>query len=111
MPGYPYTSTVGLAFLLLVVVGMTISGWQSSPYFWHKTDFLVVVIGIPVIALALTIGWVLAKPQIAACLNGRLEPVWSADGPTYPLAVESPPESVAAPVDPPPGPEDSSHAL
>jgi L-asparagine permease len=111
MPGYPYTSIVGLAFLVLVIVGMTISGWQSSPYFWHKTDFLVVVIGIPVIALALTIGWVLAKPQIAACLNGRLEPVWSADGPTYPLAVESPPESVAAPVDPPPGPEDSSHAL
>jgi L-asparagine permease len=64
---------------------MAISGWQSSPYFSHKTDFLVVAIGIPVIAALLTIGWLLAKPRIAATLNGRLEPVWSDDGPTYPL--------------------------
>lgn len=85
MPGYPYTSIAGLVFLGFVVIGMGISGWQSSPYFWQKTDFLVVVIGIPVIALLLTIGWVLAKPKIVANLHGRLKPVWSADGPTYPL--------------------------
>jgi L-asparagine permease len=85
MPGYPYTSIVGLGFLVLVVFGMAISGWQASPYFWHKTDFLVVVIGIPVIALLLTIGWVLAKPKIAASVHGRLKPMWSGDGPTYPL--------------------------
>src|SRR5690242_17841147 len=35
-PGYPWTSYVGLAFLVLVLVGMAISGWQSSPYFLHK---------------------------------------------------------------------------
>src|SRR6185503_18041391 len=37
MPGSPWTSYTGLAFLLFVIVGMAISGWQSSPYFWHKT--------------------------------------------------------------------------
>ncbi len=36
---------------------MAISGWQSSPYFWHKTTFLVVVFGIPIIAVMLAIGW------------------------------------------------------
>ena len=28
-------------------------GGSRSPYFWHKTDFIVVVIGIPVIAVLL----------------------------------------------------------
>src|SRR3954454_10751127 len=32
MPGSPYTSIIGLVFLVLVVIGMAISGWQSSPY-------------------------------------------------------------------------------
>ena len=32
---------------------MAISGWQSSPYFWHKTNFIVVVFGIPIIAVLL----------------------------------------------------------
>jgi L-asparagine permease len=100
MPGYPYTSIIGLAFLVLVVLGMALSGWQSSPYFWRKTDFLVVVIGIPVLALLLTTGWVLAKPKISASVNGRLKPMWSNDGPTYPLA----------PIDPPASLEGSSHA-
>ncbi|GMA19671.1 amino acid permease [Arsenicicoccus piscis] len=31
MPGSPYTSYVGLAFLVFVVFGMAVSGWQSSP--------------------------------------------------------------------------------
>jgi L-asparagine permease len=99
MPGYPYTGIVGLLFLVLVIVGMAISGWQSSPYFWHKTDFLVVAIGIPAVALLLTIGWVLAKPKIAASCNGRLKAVWSNDGPTYPSAAPATPA------------EESSHAL
>jgi L-asparagine permease len=111
MPGYPYTSIAGLVFLGFVVFGMAVSGWQSSPYFWHKTDFLVVAVGIPVIALLLTIGWVLAKPKIAACVDGRLKPMWSADGPTYPPAGHSaPPDVETAPVDPPPGPEGGSDA-
>jgi L-asparagine permease len=76
MPGYPYTSIAGLLFLGLVVVGMAVSGWQASPYFWHKTDFVVVVIGIPVIAGLLTIGWLLARSKIAASVE-RMKPVWS----------------------------------
>jgi len=111
MPGYPYTSIIGLAFLALVVVGMGISGWQSSPYFWHKTDFLVVAIGIPVIATVLTIGWVLAKPKVAASLNGRLKPVWSADGPTYTrVAQPGAPGGQTAPIDPPTTSEADRHA-
>ena len=60
-PGYPWTSYVGLAFLVFVLVGMCISGWQSSPYFWHKTTFIVVVIGIPIIAILLVIGWFIVR--------------------------------------------------
>jgi L-asparagine permease len=32
MPGSPYTSIIGLVFLVFVVVAMSISGWQASPY-------------------------------------------------------------------------------
>ena len=106
-----FGSPLVLVFLVLVVVGMAISGWQSSPYLWRKTDFLVVVIGIPLIALLLTIGWVLAKPKIAASVNGRLKPVWSDDGPNYPQTERSTaPESGTAPVYPASGPEGSGHA-
>ena len=65
MPGPPYTSYIGLVFLCLVVLGMCVSGWQSSPNFWHKTDFLVVVICIPVLAALLAIGWAAVKPKVA----------------------------------------------
>lgn len=82
MPGYPYTGYAGLAFLMLVVIGMGISGWQSSPSFWHKTDFIVVVIGIPVFFLILGIGWVLAKPGVLKVTGGNLQPAWSANDPT-----------------------------
>ena len=34
-----------------MIVGLAISGWQASPYFWHKTDFLVVVFGIPILVV------------------------------------------------------------
>jgi L-asparagine permease len=83
MPGYPWTSLGGLIFLGLVVVGMAISGWQSSLYFSHKVNFLVVVFGIPLIAIALAIGWRLVKPAVVANTGGRIEAVWSDDGPTY----------------------------
>ncbi|MDT0350859.1 amino acid permease [Pseudonocardia charpentierae] len=83
MPGSPYTSYIGLAFLALVVVGMGISGWQSSPYLSHKVNFLVVVFGIPLIALALAIGWRVVKPKVVENTGDRLKPVWSDDGPTY----------------------------
>jgi L-asparagine permease len=89
-PGSPWTSIIGLAFLALVVVGLAVSGWQSSPYFWHKTSFLVVVLGIPVIAIALRIGWVFARPKVIAHTGGRLESRWTNEGPRY---AEAPPSA------------------
>jgi L-asparagine permease len=83
MPGYPYTSIIGLVFLASIIVGLAITGWQSSPSFWHKTTFIVVVFGIPIIAAILSVGWRLAKPKVIANTGGRLKPVWSNDGPTY----------------------------
>src|SRR6476661_5900986 len=65
-PGYPWTSYAGLAFLVFVLVGMCISGWQSSPYFWHKTTFIVVVIGIPVLVVLLIIGWFVVRRGVLA---------------------------------------------
>jgi L-asparagine permease len=82
-PGYPWTSYIGLAFLVLVLVGLAVSGWQASPYFWHKTDFLVVVLGIPVLAVALYIGWRTVKPKVIENTGGRIKAVWSNTGPTY----------------------------
>ncbi len=83
MPGYPITSYVGLAFLVLVVIGMAVSGWQSSPYFWQKTDFIVVVFGIPVLAIVLFVSWMFVRPGVVANTGNRLKAVWSNDGPTY----------------------------
>jgi L-asparagine permease len=83
MPGHPYTSIIGLAFLGLVVVGLAVSGWESSPYLSHKVTFLVVVFGIPILAVLLALGWRLVKPAVVANTNGRIKAVWSNDGPTY----------------------------
>ena len=83
-PGSPWTSYVGLAFLVLVLVGMAVSGWQSSPYFWHKTDFIVVVIGIPVLVAVLELGWLLVKPKVVEHTGGRIGSVWTDTGPRYP---------------------------
>jgi len=83
MPGHPYTSIIGLIFLVFILVGLAVSGWQSSPYFLHKTNFLVVVFGIPVLAVALAIGWAIVKPKVVANTGNRLKAVWSNDGPTY----------------------------
>ena len=83
MPGSPYTSIIGLIFLGLVVVGLAISGWQSSPHFGEKVDFLVVVFGIPILTVLLAIGWKVVKPAVIANTDGRIKAVWSNDGPTY----------------------------
>lgn len=83
-PGYPVTSWIGLGFIVFVLVGMMISGWKASPHFWHKTDFVVVVFGIPVLALVMWIGWRVVKPRVAANTGDRLKAVWTLDGPTYP---------------------------
>jgi L-asparagine permease len=87
MPGHPYTSIAGLVFLGLVVVGMAISGWQSSPYLSHKVTFLVVVFGIPIIAAVLAIGWKLVRPAVVANTGNKIESVWTDDGPRYGAAV------------------------
>jgi L-asparagine permease len=83
MPGHPYTSIIGLAFLVLVLIGLAVSGWQSSPYFLHKTTFLVVVFGIPILYIALEIGWRIVRPNVVANTGDRLKAVWSDNGPTY----------------------------
>lgn len=95
MPGSPYTSYIGLAFLLLVVVGMAISGWQSSPDFWQKTDFLVIVIGIPVLVVFLAVGWRVVKRGVVAHTHGHLGPHWSNTGPAGAAAVAAAPETDA----------------
>ena len=82
-PGYPYTRIIGLVFLVLVLVGLAISGWQASPYFLHKTSFLVVVFGIPVLAGVLAIGWRAVKPKVVANTGDKIKAVWTLDGPTY----------------------------
>ncbi len=83
MPGSPWTSYIGLVFLGLVLVGMAVSGWQSSPEFWHKTTFIVVVIGIPVIAVLLSLGWLAVRSKVTANTGGRMGPHWTDDGPAY----------------------------
>ena len=83
MPGSPYTSYIGLVFLALVIVGMGISGWQSSSHFWKKTDFLVVTLGIPVIVVLLTAGWYVVRGNVIENTGNRLKAVWSNNGPTY----------------------------
>ncbi|SHG95928.1 L-asparagine permease [Jatrophihabitans endophyticus] len=82
MPGSPYTSYFGLAFLVLVIVLLAISGWQSAPDFLDKTDFLVVVLGIPIIAALLAIGWLVVRKNVLANTDGHLEASWDANGPT-----------------------------
>ena len=86
-PGSPWTSILGLAFLMFVLIGIGITGWQSSPDFWHKTSFLVLLIGIPLLAIVTTIGWRLVKPRVSADKGGQIDSVWTDDGPRYGSAV------------------------
>ncbi|GAB3588473.1 amino acid permease [Calidifontibacter terrae] len=83
MPGSPWTSYIGIVFLVLVLFGMAISGWQSSPYFWQKTDFIVVVIGIPILAVVLQLGWMAVRPAVLRNTDGQIRSVWSDTGPRY----------------------------
>jgi L-asparagine permease len=82
-PGSPYTSIIGLVFLVLVLVGLAISGWQSSPYLLHKTSFLVVVFGIPIIAAALALTWRVVKPKVIANTGNRIQAIWTLNGARY----------------------------
>jgi L-asparagine permease len=82
-PGYPYTSYIGLAFLGLVLVGLAVSGWQASPFFFHKVNFLVVVFGIPILAVILAIGWRAVRPAVVENTGNKLDSVWDDDGPRY----------------------------
>ncbi|MBS1907038.1 MAG: amino acid permease [Actinobacteria bacterium] len=96
-PGTPWTSYLGLAFLVFVIVGMAISGWQSSPYFWHKTGFVVVVVGIPVLLVIFELGWLLVKGRVAEQTEGRMLSKWTDSGLRYPPRPGGPrTESIAA---------------
>ena len=81
MPGSPWTSYIGLVFLGLVLVGMAISGWQASPYFWHKTQFIVVVLGVPILAVLLQLGWTAVRPAVLRNTGGQIGSVWTDSGP------------------------------
>ncbi|MGN7859621.1 amino acid permease [Microbacterium sp. 22303] len=96
-PGTPWTSYLGLAFLVFVIVGMAISGWQASPYFWHKTGFVVVVVGIPVLLVIFELGWLIVKGKVAAHTDGRMLSKWTDSGLRYPPREPGPrTESIAA---------------
>ena len=82
-PGSPWTSYIGLAFIGLVVVGMAVSGWQASPYFWHKTNFIVVIIGIPLLYVIFEVGWLLCKSRVIEHTGGKIGSVWTDKGPRY----------------------------
>ena len=96
-PGTPWTSYLGLAFLVFVIVGMAISGWQASPYFWHKTGFVVVVVGIPALLIIFEIGWLIVKRRVSAHPEGRMLSKWTDAGLRYPPRPAGPrTESIAA---------------
>lgn len=76
-PGYPYTSIIGLIFLVAVIVGLAISGWLSGPSLADKADFWVVVGGIPLIAVVMVAGWFLIRKNVNDHTGGKLGPVWS----------------------------------
>ncbi|MEP9391509.1 amino acid permease [Gordonia sp. VNQ95] len=76
-PGYPYTSIFGLVFLVGVVVALAISGWLASPNLGEKTDFWVVVGGIPLIAAAMIGGWYLIRGNVTDHTDGKLGPAWT----------------------------------
>ena len=80
--GVTWQSLVMLA-VGLVLIGLAISGWQASPYLLHKTSFLVVVFGIPVLAAILAIAWRAVKPKVVANTGNKIESLWTLDGPRY----------------------------
>ncbi|MFJ5673635.1 hypothetical protein [Streptomyces sp. NPDC093097] len=76
MPFHPYGSYVGPAFLALVVLGVVIQGWKSSPDFWGKTDFIAVVIRVPIVALIMQFGWSRVRRGVEEHTGGQLGPKW-----------------------------------
>ena len=94
-PFSPWTSIIGLVFLVMVLIGIAISGWQSSPYFWHKIGFVVVVVGIPVLAAIIAVGWLFVRPKVVANTGGRLKSIWTDNGPRYGDTTLSEPEDDA----------------
>lgn len=76
-PGYPWTSLFGLAFLIFVIVAMAIDGWISNPDYSDKTDFWVVVGGIPIIFAAITVGWFFVRDKVSENTNGQLQSIWA----------------------------------
>ena len=66
-----------------MIVGLAVSGWQEAPGFWDKTDFIVVVIGIPIIIAVLVTGWYIVRPNVVANTGGKIESVWTDHGPRY----------------------------
>ena len=72
-----------MGFLVFVLVGIAISGWQSSPEFSHKINFIVVVFGIPILMGIMLLGWHFVKGKVIENTGGRIESVWTADGPRY----------------------------
>jgi L-asparagine permease len=46
-------------------------------------NFLVIVFGIPILAVVLALGWRAVKPAVVANTGGRIESVWTNDGPRY----------------------------
>ena len=81
--GSPTRATSGSSFLALVLIGLTISGWPASPDFLHKTSFLVVVFGIPLLASRWPSAGAWSARGSCANTGGRLESVWTLDGPRY----------------------------
>jgi L-asparagine permease len=43
----------------------------------------VVVFGIPILAVALYIGWMVVKPKVVANTGGRIQSIWTKDGARY----------------------------
>lgn len=76
-PGYPWTSLFGLAFLVFVIVAMAIDGWISNPAYSDKTDFWVVVAGIPIIFAAIVVGWFFVRDKVSENTGGQLQSVWA----------------------------------
>ncbi|MGZ8179911.1 amino acid permease [Williamsia sp. SKLECPSW1] len=74
-PGYPYTSVFGLVFLVAVIVALGISGWLDKS--GGRVDFWVVVVGIPLIAAALTLGWFCIRGNVVDHTKGRIGPAWA----------------------------------
>ncbi|SIR85836.1 amino acid permease [Williamsia sterculiae] len=72
-PGYPYTSIIGLVFLVGVIVALAISGWLSD----DKVDFYVVVVGVPLIAVVMVGGWYAIRGNVSSHTGGKLGPAWT----------------------------------